>query len=61
MGQCENSVCPREATVEREVVAPFSMSSTSTQTKKTIKLCQPCADQDARLASDHRPGLSASR
>jgi len=58
MAQCENSICSREATVEREVAAPFSMSSTTTQTKKTIKICQPCAEQDTRLEGDQRAALS---
>ena len=55
--QCYNSICPREATVESEVIGVPTTAPTSATTRKVL-LCQPCADQDKRNENDSRPGLS---
>lgn len=55
MEQCETSICTRPAEVEKERGAVFSMSSTSTQSKRTIKLCVPCAEQEERMKQLSRP------
>jgi hypothetical protein len=48
---CEaTKFCQNIALVERIVSAPFSMTGTSSQQKKKIKICNACAAQDERMA-----------
>lgn len=55
MEQCETSFCTRPAEVEKERGAVFSMTSTSTQSARTVKLCVPCAEQEERMKNLSRP------
>ncbi len=49
MEQCNTTGCVRPAAVESTLYAPFSMSSTSTQSKRTVKVCIQCAEQEKRM------------
>lgn len=55
MAQCDVTLCTREGTIERNVDAPFTMLSTSTQSRKTILICEECNKQDERMHQVGKP------
>lgn len=49
-GTCEaTKFCQNPAVTEKVVDAPFSMTGTSTEQKKTVRICEACAEQDKRM------------
>lgn len=56
MEQCDNLGCTRQAEVEKIQDAVFSMTSTSTQSQRKIKICIPCAEQEVRMEQLNKLG-----
>jgi hypothetical protein len=48
MEQCANIGCTNPAEVEKVIDAPFSMTSTASNSKRTMKVCLFCAEQMER-------------
>ena len=51
-GQCDNVGCTRPATVGVVKDAAYSLHSAVSNSKWIIKLCEPCAEQEARMRDD---------
>lgn len=49
-GTCEaTKSCRNPAVMEKVIDAPFSMTGSSGDQKKTVKICEACAAQDERM------------
>lgn len=49
MAQCTSPGCTREGTVESSVEAPFAMSASTSQTRRTELICTTCDEQNERM------------
>lgn len=49
METCFTSVCNNLAEIEKILEASFSMTSTYSNSKKVVKICAVCHEQDKRM------------
>lgn len=46
---CANSSCNNVAEIEKVLDAPFSMTSTGSQSQRVVRVCSNCDEQDKRM------------
>lgn len=49
METCFTPYCLNPPIVEKVIDAPFSMTSTATNSRRVVRICAECAEQDRRL------------
>lgn len=55
MEQCNNIGCIRPAEVVSVQDAAFCMTSSSTQSKRAVKICTPCSEREIRMEQYGKP------
>ncbi len=47
---CNTPYCQNPPTVDKVIESSFSMTSTSTKSRRVVRICAACAEQDKRMA-----------
>jgi len=47
---CNTPYCQNPPVVEKVIESSFSMTSTATKSRRVVKICAACDEQDKRLA-----------